>query len=78
MAVVVIPVALFCNIIRVLITGAFQMYGGKDWATGTPHMILGLVLFALGMAIYMGILWILDHAFVEDQSDESAEAGEAA
>lgn len=75
MAAVVIPVALFCNILRVLITGGFQMYGNKDWATGTPHMILGLALFALGMVIYLGILWVLDHAFVDDKHEGDAVQG---
>ncbi len=78
MAVVVIPVALFCNIIRVLITGGFQMYGHSDWATGTPHMILGLALFALGMIIYLGILWVLDHAVVDDDSEKGGVARERA
>lgn len=80
MALVVIPVALFCNILRVIITGCFQMYGHANLAGGTPHMILGLLLFGLGFAIYLGILWIMDHLFTEapdglDEEQPSAARG---
>ncbi len=70
MAVSVVPVALFCNVLRVIITGAFQMYGHKDLAEGTPHAILGMFTFALGFTIYMGILWVLDHVYVDRPTEE--------
>jgi exosortase len=66
MAVLVVPVAVFCNILRVIITGGLQMYGYPDLAAGTPHTILGLLLFGLGFAIYLGALWVLDHLFSEE------------
>lgn len=70
MALCVVPVALFCNVVRVIITGSFQMYGHGNLATGTPHMVLGLLMFGLGFAIYGAILWALDHLFVEaDEGD---------
>ena len=67
MAVLVVPVALFCNVLRVIITGGFQMYKYGDLASGTPHTVLGLLMFAMGFGIYLGFLWILDHLFVEDR-----------
>lgn len=68
MAICVIPVALFCNCMRVVITGAFQMYDQGDLATGTPHSTLGLAMFGLGLGIYMGLLWIFERLF--DATDE--------
>lgn len=65
-AVVVVPVALFCNIVRVVITGALYIYGHADWAKGTAHSMLGIGTFALGFAIYFAILYVLDHLFVEE------------
>ena len=44
-AVAVVPVALFCNILRVVVSGGLQMYGYKHLAVGTPHTLLGF--FAL-------------------------------
>ncbi len=66
MAVVVVPVALFCNVIRVIVTGALQMYGRHDMAEGTPHMLLGLMTFGLGFVIFLAMLWVIDHVFVEE------------
>lgn len=74
MAGAVIPVALTCNVIRVIATGCFQMYGHADLASGSPHMILGLFTFMLGFAIYYGILWVLDHMFVEGEEEDAAPA----
>ncbi|MBX3395915.1 MAG: exosortase/archaeosortase family protein [Phycisphaerae bacterium] len=68
----VIPVALFCNVARVIITGSLQMYDHGNLATGTPHTVLGLIMFALGFAIYLGIIWLLDHLFVDDAGDDDA------
>ena len=50
------------------LTGVFQMYGYGDLASGTPHMVLGLMTFALGFVMFLGILWVLDHLFVEQAS----------
>lgn len=72
MAVLVVPVALFCNVLRVIITGAFQMYKYGDLASGTPHTVLGLLMFAMGFGIYLGFLWILDHLYVEDRESRTA------
>lgn len=65
LVVFVVPVALFCNILRVIITGSLQMYGHNDLATGTPHSLLGLLMFALGFVIYLAFLWVLDHLYIE-------------
>jgi exosortase len=75
MAIFVVPVALTCNILRVIITGALQMYGYSDLAKGTPHTLLGLIMFAFGFVLYMGLLWILDHLIQEDDASQQAAEG---
>ena len=74
MAVVVVPVALFCNVIRVVITGALHIYGYADWAKGTPHSMLGIMTFGIGFAIYLGILYVLDHLFITADEPEGAKS----
>jgi exosortase len=76
MAVLVVPVALFCNVVRVIVTGSLQMGGYPSLSSGTPHTILGLLLFGLGFAIYLGVLWVLDNLFSEERADEEGRAGE--
>lgn len=75
MALFVVPVALTCNILRVIITGALQMYGYTDLAKGTPHTLLGLIMFAFGFVLYMSLLWILDHLVQDDDEPEPISAG---
>jgi exosortase len=69
MAVVVLPVAVFCNVLRVLITGALQMYGYAHLAKGTTHTMLGFLSFGIGFALYLLILYVLDHLYVEEAPD---------
>lgn len=76
MAAFVVPVALSCNILRVIITGCLQMYGHADLAKGTPHTLLGLIMFAFGFVLYLGLLWILDHLIVEEQETPASESGD--
>jgi hypothetical protein len=75
MAVVIIPVALFCNIVRVIVTGAFAVYDYGNLAAGTPHTVLGLLTFALGFCIYFVILFILDRLVIPDEEPAGAPAG---
>ncbi len=75
MAVLVVPVAVFCNIVRVIVTGGLQMAGYPHLASGTPHTILGLLLFGLGFAIYLGALWILDNLFTDEGPDSEERGG---
>lgn len=73
-AVSVIPVAVFCNVVRVIATGSFQIYGLGDLAKGTPHAMTGIATFALGFVIFYGIMWVMDHLFVEESAEGAAEA----
>lgn len=75
---VVFPVAVFCNVIRVLVTGVLMIYQYGDAAQGTPHMVLGLLTFGLGIAIYSCILYLFDHMYVDAPGPEKAGTESAA
>jgi exosortase len=79
MAVIVFPVALSCNIVRVIVTGVFLIYDKGNLAEGTPHMVLGLLTFGLGMLIYSLAIHVLDRLFLDDDETPQAAppAGEA-
>lgn len=74
MTLIVLPVALFCNVLRVVITGMFLIYDWGKLAAGTPHMLLGLVTFGLGMALYSLAMYVLDHLFVDDNGPSTTAA----
>ncbi|MEE8169139.1 MAG: exosortase/archaeosortase family protein [Phycisphaerae bacterium] len=77
MAIIVLPVALFCNSLRVVATGLLMVYDWADFAKGTPHSLLGIMTFALGLTMYSLILYILDHLFVETEESDGSRASEA-
>jgi exosortase len=67
MILVCIPIAVFCNIIRVTTTGFFVVLGRQDLAQGTPHMLLGLMMLAVAFSLYGATSYVLNHLFVENQ-----------
>jgi len=71
-----VPIAVFCNIIRVTTTGFFVVFGQKEWARGTPHTILGLGMLLIAFALYGGISYVLSHLFLEHDEPAGAEVTE--
>ena len=68
-----VPIATFCNFIRVTITCYLHIFVDPKYATGQYHMMLGLVVIGLAFGIFSAIGWILNHLFVEaPEADASA------
>lgn len=63
------PVAILCNVIRVTTTGLLYIYGHDELARGVPHLVLGLVMFAIALGLFMIIGTLLDRLFVEEPAD---------
>lgn len=75
-----VPIAVFCNTIRVTTTGVLYILGDrptpwlewlgvyelKDLAQGTPHQLLGLAMLGIALALYAVIGYVLSHLFVEE------------
>jgi exosortase len=61
-----IPIAIFCNVMRVAGTGLLYRYGGADWAEGFTHQFVGLVMLVPAFFLILMVGWILDHLFVEE------------
>jgi len=68
-----IPIALFCNAIRVTATGLFYVYGYKELAQGTPHTLLGVSMFLVALGLFALLGYALQHLFV-DTPEEKAHA----
>ncbi|MBI4719378.1 MAG: exosortase/archaeosortase family protein [Planctomycetes bacterium] len=64
-----IPIAILCNTIRVTITGLLVIYGHDDWARGTPHLVLGMLMFAVALGLYSLIGYVLSRLWVEDTTE---------
>jgi len=75
MAAICLPIAVFCNMVRVTITGVVLIYVGSNWGTGTPHTLLGLGMLVVAFGLFSLTLWILDHLF---ESTSEVDAGGSA
>ncbi len=62
-----VPIAVFCNFIRVTITGILHVQGHTELATGFWHTLLGLGMLSIAFSIYLGISYVLSHLVVEDR-----------
>ncbi len=69
-----IPIAVFCNTIRVTLTGLATVAGRADLATGTPHQLLGIVMLALALGLFWLLGYVLNNLFVEVPGEPGGEA----
>ena len=67
-----LPIAVFCNAVRVTTTGLFMVTGHDELARGTPHQLLGIVMLVLAFALLAGLRYVLEHLFVDEATQESA------
>jgi len=65
-----LPIALFCNIVRVTTTGYLSITGHRDLAQGTAHQLLGMAMLVLALGLFSLLGYVLSHLFVEPPADE--------
>lgn len=68
-----IPIAIFCNMVRVTTTGLFVVFGRDDLAKGVPHMLLGLSMLLIAFGLFSSISHVLGHLFVEAPAGAAGE-----
>jgi exosortase len=62
-----VPIAIFCNFIRVTTTGVLHVQGHTELATGFWHTLLGLGMLGIAFSIYVGVSYVLSHLYVEGE-----------
>ncbi len=65
-----VPIATFCNFLRVTITSILHIYVDPKYATGTYHVALGLLMILLATALFLGIGWVLGNVMIEEPAEE--------
>jgi len=61
-----IPIAVFCNIVRVTVTGFIYILIHPRYAQGIYHDILGLAMLPLAFGLYGVLAWFMSNLFVEE------------
>jgi exosortase len=64
-----VPIAIFCNIVRVTTTGFIYVLAGPSYAQGIYHDMLGLAMLPLAFGLYGLLAWFLSSLFVDEGGD---------
>lgn len=66
-----VPIATFCNFIRVTVTSLLHIYADPQYASGTYHTALGLAVIVLATAMFLGLGWLLNNLFIDEPEAET-------
>jgi len=61
-----VPIAVFCNIVRVTITGFIYILIHPRYAQGIYHDILGLAMLPLAFGLYGLLAWFMSNLFIDE------------
>ena len=66
-----IPIAVLCNVIRVLITALIYIFWDPQYAQGVYHDLLGMLMLPLAFLFYGGIAWLMSNLFVDEETAQA-------
>lgn len=61
-----IPIAIFCNIIRVTVTGFIYVLVHPKYTQGVYHDALGMAMLPLAFGLYGFLAWFMSSLFIEE------------
>jgi len=64
-----VPIAIFCNIIRVTVTGFIYILIAPKYAQGIYHDLLGILMLPLAFLLYGFIAWFMANIFVDESKE---------
>lgn len=64
-----VPIAIFCNFVRVTITGFIYVLGDPKYAKGVYHDMLGMLMLPLAFGLYGGLAWLMSNLFEDDDNE---------
>ena len=65
-----VPIAIFCNVMRVSGQGLLDRYVSQAWSQGFAHGFAGLVMLVPAFFLILLVGWVLDHLFIEEVDDK--------
>jgi len=73
-----VPIAIFCNMMRVAGQGILDHYWSRDLSESFAHQFVGMIMLIPAFFLILLVGWILDNLFVEEADRPAAAAGAAA
>jgi exosortase/archaeosortase family protein len=65
-----IPIAVFCNVMRVTGQGLLDHYVSRDLALGFAHQFVGVIMLIPAFLLILLVAWVLDHLFIEEVDEK--------
>jgi exosortase len=65
-----IPIAIFCNVLRVTGQAYIDRIAGPQWSENFAHQFVGVVMLIPAFFLILGVSWALDQIFVEEVEDK--------
>jgi len=78
LAVMGIPIAVICNVIRVVITSTMYVWDKPELGQDFMHTFTGMLMLAPALLMLWGLSWLLRGLFVESDEEEDESDGGAA
>ena len=66
-----VPIAILCNVIRVLITALIYIFWDPQYAQGIYHDLLGMLMLPLAFLFYGLIAWLMSNLFIDEDAEQS-------
>jgi exosortase len=73
-----IPIAIFCNVMRVAGQGLLDHYVSRQLSESFAHQFVGLVMLVPAFFMILLVGWVLDHVFVEEVDERSSSSASPA
>ncbi len=67
-----IPIAILCNVLRVIITALIYILWDPRYAQGIYHDLLGLLMLPLAFGLYGAIAWFMSNLYTEEEEGQAA------
>ncbi len=68
-----IPIALFCNSVRVTTTGFIYVFIDPKYARGIYHDMLGVAMLGLAFLLYDALAWFMSNLFTEQIQEQKVQ-----
>jgi exosortase len=62
-----VPIAVFCNVVRVTATGFIYVLVGPSYTQGIYHDVLGLAMLPVAFGLYGLLAWFMSSLFIEEE-----------
>jgi exosortase len=78
LVVMAVPIAILCNVIRVIITGTMFVLDKPDLGKGFMHTFTGILMLPPALLMLWGLSWLLQALFVDEDEDKDKDDQPAA